>query len=309
MKILMSLVVLSVLGFIGNNCLAKFVGLDKATDPFTYTMIRLASGILAVAFLPRCCRSQETARIDWDVKSGIALAVYAFPFAYAYLSTSGGVGALILFMTALVTIFVFGWLSPDHTKRPNRLQRIGIALAFAMLFLMIGGEWMKSGAPGWGELIMLVAGGCWGYYVVRGKDSQPAAATLGNFIVAFAFGLPVWIVYLIWHPAKPQPGLEFYGVVCALVSGAFCSGIAYVAWYHVVSKLNDDFQSGVIQLSVPIFVTAVCAGFRLGKPPTLFQFCSGMVILIGALIFYWFSPKNRLRRALSDYIVSRGNGV
>ena len=93
-----------------------------------------------------------------------------------------------------------------------------------------------------------------------------------------------------------------WGVVAASASGTLFSGIAYVAWCHVVRKLNDDFESGVIQLSVPIFVTLTCFALNIGAPPPArFQYVCGGVALVGATLFFWFSPKNKLRQLLKRH--------
>jgi drug/metabolite transporter (DMT)-like permease len=263
----------------------------------------LSLGVAGVLVVQRFCKLVETSKIDLDVSLGLALVAYAMPFACAYYSTISGVGALILFLTALFTLVVCGLYSKDADEVPTRPQWAGIAIAIAALvFMIVSG---LSDAPGSGEAIMMLAGVCWGYYVARGRNKQPAASTLGNFVIATTVAFPIWIVYLIRAPSfLPDPSIDRHGFLAASASGFLCSGIAYVAWYYVVKKV-PYITSGAIQLCVPILVS-IFAWPSLGEVPEPSQFVCGSVALLGALIYFWYSPKNTpyriwLRRALLRY--------
>lgn len=99
--------------------------LPGLVDPGTFTILRLASGALMLVFLLGLRKDRSWRTPHWG--AALALAGYAAPFSYAYVTIPVGVGAFVLF--AAVQITMIGWdicFIPEHrcmsqTPVPNPL--------------------------------------------------------------------------------------------------------------------------------------------------------------------------------------------
>src|SRR5262245_5179831 len=152
-----------------------------------FTLVRLATGVLALAILLRITRAKSTVttpRDNGSWLSGFWLAGYAAGFTLAYVRIGASVGALLLFGAVQVTMISIG------IARGERLgARDWLALAFAssgLLTLTLPG----ATAPDlMGAALMLAAGVCWGAYSVAGRGARdPLGATAGNFWRATILG-------------------------------------------------------------------------------------------------------------------------
>nr|WP_276616552.1 EamA family transporter [Sphingomonas sp. SFZ2018-12] len=120
---------------------------------------------------------------------------------------------------------------------------------------------------------MVVAGIAWGLYSVLGRSAaDPARRTAGNFLVAALVAAPLPLL-----DAGPAPA--FGGVALAIASGAFASGLGYVAWYRVVPRLPHA-TVGAAQLATPV-VAALAAAVLLGEPLTVRLAVAAALILGG----------------------------
>ncbi|WP_243700814.1 DMT family transporter [Paralcaligenes ureilyticus] len=103
---------------------------------------------------------------------------------------------------------------------------------------------------------MTVAGAAWGWYSLLGKGAtSPLATTAGNFARTIPFG---------FFASLKGDGL---GVLCAVLSGAFASGLGYAIWYGVIRQLSV-LKASSVQLCVPI-LTALIGAVFLGEALTL----------------------------------------
>ena len=229
------------MAFAGNSLLARTALGQGLIDPGTFTILRLASGALALLPLSRLFGKAETSRLagsSWG--SGFTLFVYAFAFSLAYVSVSAGTGALLLFGSVQVTMIGAARRSGE---RLTGRQWIGLATAvIGLVCLMLPGVTAPALT---GAIQMCVAGVAWGLYSLRGKGAlSPAHMTAGNFLRSLPF---LAIVILL-----PLSGsyLEPMGALLATVSGVVTSGLGYILWYQVLRYLSTT-QASVVQLLVP----------------------------------------------------------
>jgi drug/metabolite transporter (DMT)-like permease len=231
------LTILALLAFAANSLLCRLALLDGAIDPASFTTIRLASGALTLLLLLRTLQQPE--RASWI--SGLLLALYAVPFAFAYRYLSAGTGALLLF-GAVQSTMILG--SYRLGKRLSVLQWSGLLLAFGgLVYLVLPGVHAPSPI---GTGLMLVAGAAWGLYSLRGRAAGSAALALtaSNFLRAAPMGLAVSLI------AAGSMHVTPHGALLAIASGALASGLGYVIWYRVLPDLAPATAS-VVQLSVP----------------------------------------------------------
>jgi drug/metabolite transporter (DMT)-like permease len=119
---------------------------------------------------------------------------------------------------------------------------------------------------------MAIAGIAWGIYSVRGRrETHALAATTANFVMSVA------MVLLLAAVTYAHASFGVRGVLLALVSGAFTSGIGYVIWYAALEYLSA-MQAALVQLSVPLISAA--GGILLLAEPLTQRFVVAAVLVL-----------------------------
>jgi drug/metabolite transporter (DMT)-like permease len=136
---------------------------------------------------------------------------------------------------------------------------------------------------------MLAAGIAWGVYSLRGKTAgDPASATAGNFLRAVPMAVALSIIFLPWVR------LDHAGIVYAILSGAFASGVGYAIWYTALPGLKAT-SAATVQLSVPI-LTAAGGILFLGESITL-RFVFASVAVLGGIALVVRQKRSDVGRA------------
>jgi len=268
----------ALIAFAANSIFCRLALRDGATDPASFTLIRLASG--ATVLLLICAVGGWKIRSAGGWGSGLLLFLYALPFAYAYRDVSAGTGALLLFGAVQITMIAAAALG-GH--RPNGAEWTGLAVAFGgMVYLVSPGIESPSVT---GSALMSVAGIAWGLYTVRGKGSaSPLADTAGNFSRATLPALLAGILAGIGTPGETGTVVGLHvepaGAVYALASGIAASGIGYALWYSALRGLTE-VRAAVVQLGVPL-ITAVAGVVILSEPAT-FRLLAASALILGGI--------------------------
>ena len=254
---------LALVGFAANSLLCRAAIGGGAIDPQSFTLIRMLSGLFALFVLtwnrPRPVRSLA------GFASGLALAVYAAAFAFAYVQLSAGTGALLLFGSVQLTMMTAALLGGE---RPRPLEWLGYALALAgLLWLVVPGV---HAPPPLAALLMVLAGVAWGVYTLRGRGAtDPVVETTANFEWAIPF------VFL--SNAIPGPRhLSSSGISLAVASGALASGVGYALWYRALPSLTKA-RAATLQLAVPVLAA-------LGGVALLGESVSARLVLSAVLV-------------------------
>lgn len=258
-----------------------------AIDPASFTAIRLISGavvLLALLLLSGKKLSRPTA-LHW--RGSLFLFVYAITFSYAYISLDAAMGALILFgvvQICIISIAIF------RGKQLNLLEWLGCALAVVgLLVLTLPHILAVSAASGIASVnnssvggvaisLMVLAGVAWGLFTVNGagsKDSMFDTAT------CFILSVPLIVVVSAVVIAQQAAIVSMYGVVLAMLSGVFASGLGYAMWYQILPRLAPS-QAASAQLLVPI-IAAVGGFLFLGEQLNL-NFVIATVLTLGGVL-------------------------
>jgi len=233
------LTLMAMLAFAANSLLCRVALKHTAIDPASFTLVRIASGAVALWLIVRVRDGKQAPAGSWP--SALALFAYAAAFSFAYMSLSAAAGALLLFGAVQATMVGFG-LYKGERLQPR--QAVGLACALGGLAgLLLPG----LSAPPWqGSALMLAAGVAWGVYSLRAKSSgDPLRATAGNFLRAAALAGGLSVSMLPWM------SLDAAGIACAVASGAVASGVGYAVWYAALAGLKAT-SAAVVQLSVPV---------------------------------------------------------
>lgn len=259
---------LTMAAFAMNSVLNRAAVDGGHADPAGFALVRVFSGavVLGVILILRGGRPDVRTPRRWG--GALALAVYMVGFSMAYLGLDAGLGALILFGTVQIALFLHAALTG---AAPDRHQIAGAAVAFAGLVLAL---WPSGGAMGavTGALFMVAAGLGWAAYTVAGRGAlDPIAVTATHFLLC----LPLLGVLLL----GPVPSVTLSGWGLAILSGGVTSGLGYALWYRVLPDLPGA-RAAVVQLSVPVIAIGLGASL-LGEPVGLRVVLAAVLVLGG----------------------------
>jgi len=274
-----SLTTITLIFFAANSLLTRGALGHALIDAPGFTIVRLATGALALAILLRISRARSAApsagstpRDNGSWLSALWLAGYAVGFTLAYVRIGASVGALLLFGGVQVTMIGIG------IARGERLRPVDwIALAFAtsgLVSLTLPGATAPDVV---GAALMIGAGACWGAYSIAGRDARdPLGATAGNFWRATILA----VLALGWsaHPDAATPN----GLALATVSGAVTSGVGYTIWYTVLPALGA-WRAALFQLAVPV-LTGLGAALILSEPLSGRLLAAAILVGIGVYL-------------------------
>ncbi|WP_394224122.1 DMT family transporter [Alteromonas gracilis] len=263
-----SLVATAMVAFAANSLLCRMALAQTTIDPATFTVLRLASGAIALVLLSFFSLRKTALRTphkvlysrlkkNANILGGITLFLYAICFSYAYIAMSTGTGALLLFGAVQLTMIFVGILSGE---RFTSHQWVGFILAFLGIVVLL---LPSATTPSLSSAVIMVAAGiAWGIYSLLGKKNKFALlATTGNFIYAsllcivFIIALLLFNTNLIIWDSK--------GVIYALASGIFASGCGYAIWYSTLPFIKST-TAATVQLSVPV-LAAIMGGIMLAE--------------------------------------------
>ncbi|MDC8831157.1 DMT family transporter [Alteromonas sp. chi3] len=277
---------MAMLAFAANSILCRMALVETDIDPASFTLWRLASGtvILSALVVTRNLNASSdklTIAAHGNVKSAIALFVYAAGFSFAYISMTTGAGALLLFGAVQLTMISWGLVKGE---RMTLLQWAGFTLAIGGVALLL---LPNAAVPNvFSAMLMVSAGVAWGIYSLLGKGtSQAVAATAGNFLRATPLG--VLLLVACW----PEAGADADGIAYAVASGALASGVGYALWYTILPHIAA-IKAATLQLSVPVL--AVLGGWLfLNEAVTFRILVSSLLVLGGVAMVIWVRSKAR----------------
>ncbi len=269
---------LALSAFAANSLLCRLALRAGAIDPASFTAIRLASGAVTLVLLLRF-RGQRLPSPSW--LSPFYLALYAIPFAFAYLHLQAGTGALLLFGSVQGTMILGGYRE-GHRLGPS--QWLGLVIAFGGLAWLVAPG--VSAPDPLSAALMVIAGLAWGLYSLRGRGAGTAALplTAANFVRATPLALAVCLV------AVRSLDATGHGILLAVLSGALASGVGYVIWYSALPGLTPVAAS-VVQLAVPVL--AALGGIALLGEALNWRLAGASALVLGGIALTLLSRRVR----------------
>lgn len=260
------------LAFAANSVLCRLALKDQAIDPASFSIIRLLSGCLVLAFLLNCRLSLKQVFGDKKLKNwapAMMLFIYVVAFSFAYTSMDTGAGALLLF--GVVQLTMIGW-GAVLGKRLGLLEFIGVSVSFAGLIYLFYP--LLSSPSIINAILMGLSGVAWAVYSLLGRSSiDPLRDTSINFFRTLPFLLVLFLVCL------PFTMITLSGVMLAVVSGALASALGYAIWYRALAGLSET-EAAVVQLSVPV-IASVGGVLFVSEPLSLRLLLACLMVLGG----------------------------
>lgn len=270
----------ALVAFAANSVLCRLALHDGAIDPASFSIIRFLSGAVMLLVITMGVQRQRLP-LTGSWSTALILAVYALPFAFSYTQLSAGTGALILFGCTQVTMLIAALAAGE---RPQPIQWIGLALALGGLVNLVF-PGLTAPSP-FAATLMTIAGVCWGLYTLRGRgSSNPLSVTLGNFTRSVPLMIAASVV--VW----PRVHVEPRGILFAVASGAFASGLGYVAWYTVLPRLSA-VRAAVVQLAVPLL--AAGGGVLLMSETISLRLVLSTILVLGGIAMTIGGGRRRL---------------
>lgn len=233
---------LTLIAFAANSLINRGALIHELIGPGEFATLRVIFGGMTLFFLLVWRNKHIPKPQPIQIKGAVGLATYMIGFSYAYMSLNAGLGALILFGTVQVVMFVAAAFSGE---RLSIHRWFGSIVALVGLFILFWPD-KNINLPLDSLGLMLLAGWGWAVYSLEGrKVIDPLLTTTWNFIYVFPVTLLVLLITV--------DGLvvTVHGVFLAFISGAVMSGLGYVLWYWVLPQL-DVTIAALSQLLVPV---------------------------------------------------------
>ena len=199
-------------------------------------------------------------------------------FAYAVLSVTAGFASVLNSTAPLFGALVaFIWLR----DRPAPARIAGLIVGFAGVLVLVWGRLSVGGDGGaLAVLAGLSAAVLYGisanYAKKRLSDVDPLVIATGSLVAATVLLLPLAILY--WP--QTAPGLVSW--VSAVLLGVFCTGIAYILYFRLLSRIGPSKTLAVTYL-IPAF-GVLWGHLLLDEPVTASMLVGCAVILLGTTL-------------------------
>ncbi|WP_213033147.1 DMT family transporter [Acinetobacter lactucae] len=271
-------ITLVMVAFAANSVLCRLALAGEHIDPMTFSLVRVGSGAVVLLGLFLYSKSSQ-AKVQWNLKNALFLAVYILAFSYAYLQIDAGIGALLLFGVVQLTMVLYGYSQGEQIGIYRGIG-LGIALAGIIVLLLPGAQ-----APDWEyALIMVMSGLAWAGYSIAGRNmTQPIGSTLANFTLA------VPIVLLANILLAEDRYIDVQGWTLAILSGGVTSSGAYVLWYAILKHI-DRVTASTVQLSVPC-LAIIGGSLFVNETVTERVILSSFMVLFGILLVIYVRPQ------------------
>jgi drug/metabolite transporter (DMT)-like permease len=272
--------VFALIAFAGNSVLCRLALGNDSIDAASFTIIRLLSGSLVLAFVLFLKRRTVNQNAKGSWLASMMLFVYAVAFSYGYITLDTGTGALILFGAVQLTMILY---SVAKGNKLHLIQWAGLCCAFGGFVYLVLPTLATPSLTGF--VLMTISGIGWGFYSLIGKGSTNAMAdTAYNFIRT----TPLVMLLLLWAYTYADASWSQSGIVLAVLSGALTSGLGYALWYVALGGLTIT-QAAVIQLFVPI-IAAIGGVIFAGEILTI-RLMTASVLVLGGIFMVIYGKK------------------
>lgn len=266
------LTVVAMVCFAANSLLCRLSLAPDLIDPASFTSARVlsAAALLNLVVVLRHRTLSPIAR--FNARSIASLFGYLIFFSFAYTRLSAGTGALILFAAVQLTMFSIAlW----EGERFSGWSWFGLLLAMlGLLYLVQPGVTAPDHI---GAMSMALSGAAWGLFSLFARgERDPVTANASNFLWCL---IPAAMVNLYWID---QAHVSATGLGLAIASGAIASGLGYIVWYFVLSRLTA-MRAATVQLSVPA-IAALGGALLLGEAITMRLVVASVAMLGGIAI-------------------------
>lgn len=260
---------------------ASFLFMRIAAPEFgAFALAELRVGIAAlflvvVLFLRGGIRDLSSAPLHLMIVGLFSSALPFALFAYGTLTISAGTAAVINATAPLfAAIVAYVWLR----TRLEPLQNLGLAIGFGGVLLLLWDTFTLNieGADLAAAACLLAAfsyGIAVNYIQKTLSGVRPLVIAAGSQVAATLLLLPLATVY--W----PEQSVSAEGWLSAIALGVVCTGVAYILYFRLISRLGPTRAISVTYL-IPAFGVFWGMVF-LGETVSMGMLAAGVIILVG----------------------------
>ena len=256
---------------------------DRTIPPITFTMSRMAIGaMLLYAYLRLrgdCMPRLGRAWIPFVIMGVFGTLLPVLFLAFGEEDVTSGFTAVVLSTVPVITVVIAHFFAEEGL---TTAKLIGAAVGFAGACIVLSPDLARGvEVTIIGTLLILVVALCRAssnvYAHTHLKNVTPIHTATGMMISATAITLPLAVI--IDNPLAVRPSTE--GVISIIVSGIFCSAVAYLLLYWLIANRGPTFASLVecIMPAVAVFYSATFMGETI-EVTTL----AGMIVLVVCIV-------------------------
>jgi drug/metabolite transporter (DMT)-like permease len=247
---------LSVAGIWGSSFLFIAVGLE-ALQPGLVTLLRVGSGALALAFVPRqrvAIERPDRVRLVTLSVLWVAVPFTLFPIAEQHINSA--VAGLLNGGTPIFTALVATVLL---RQPPRGAQLLGIVVGFIGVALVSLPSLDDGGSEALGVILVIVATACYGFSVNMAAPLQQRYGSL-NLMATVLVLATVWTLpYGLWGLGESH--FEIGPVAAVLFLGVFGTGLAFVIMGTLVGRVGAT-RASMITYIIPVVALVLGVVFR-----------------------------------------------
>jgi len=279
------LLLLMVLIWGANFSIVKVALRDFPEVAFNAARLAVATTVyLGVIYAtPARSRLLQLTRKDWielAFLGSIGTFLYQFCFVSAVKRTSVGNGSLIIGISPIVIALMSAAVGHERI-RPMRW--LGIAVAMAGLYLVVGRGVDVTGQTWRGDALMMAGVLCWATYSVASQGILKRESPL--IVIALTFSIGATLYVLTLTPiliATDWRGISRFSWLMMVTSALLALNLSYWIWYTGLQRLGGS-RTSVYSYLTPV-VAMLVAAFWLGEPISANQIAGASAILGGLLI-------------------------
>jgi drug/metabolite transporter (DMT)-like permease len=222
----------------------------REIDPQAFNALRLllASSVMGLASLAaRRLHLDEdfhtAARVTGDDWARLILlglvghCIYQYLFVGGLARTSVANGSLIISLTPVVITLAS---AVGGREQIGALHWAGTLLSLAGIYLVIGRGAHVSGASVRGDLMMMMAVGCWAFYTIGARPLMARHSPVGVTALTMIIGTIVYVPLVSPHlVALPWQAISLAAWLKLMYSAIFALCVAYTIWYAAVRRIGS----------------------------------------------------------------------
>ena len=256
---------------------------DRTIPPFTFTMSRMAIGaVLLYSYLrlrgdrmPRLGRTW----IPFVIMGVFGTLLPVLLIAFGEEDISSGFTAVILSTVPVITVIIAHFFADEGL---TTAKIAGVAIGFAGACIVLSPDLLQGVETTIiGIVLILVVALCRAstnvYAHIHLKNVTPVHTATGMMISATVITFP--LACIVDDPLSVRPSTE--GLISIVVSGIFCSAIAYLLLYWLIANRGPTFASLIecIMPAVAVFYSAALLGSSIDMTTVI-----GMVVLAVCIV-------------------------
>jgi len=278
----------------GTSFVSAKIGLE-GVDPFLFSFLRFLVGSLLLLLIVLFTRSYEPRlfrnRIIWCIALVNALA-YNLQHLGISMTTATNSALLVdinAVFVAIIAAFVLG-------EMINRKVVTGLVLGVTGVIIVTTGGDLSTAFSGtfMGNVLVFSSGLLWAFYIVYQKKVLMKEVNV-PMITATVMVLTTLFLVPLSFPFVSDYSVTDVGMVSAIYTGLFCSGLAFILYNAGLRKVGATVSSIILLLEI---VFAILFAFLLLSevPDMPVMVGGGLIVLAIAVITVWNNdpPKDGL---------------